>query len=87
MKEWRIEAEPDGENDGVNNCGMVIWLVSDQGDRQEVEAVGFIRENSRNPEITYREQLGASTRKAKQALDLQRELEELSAPREGKVMG
>lgn len=84
--EWKIEAEPDGVNDGVNQCGMVIYLVNEKGERKEVEAVGFIRENSRHPEISYREQLGISVRKAKAALDMQRELEELSKPREGTVM-
>lgn len=77
-KTWRIECEPDGENDGVNECGMVVYLTNGS-ERKEVGAAGFIRRNAKNPDMTIDEAFAELIRTAKRALKLQAELDEVTA--------
>jgi hypothetical protein len=78
MGNWKIECEPDGVNDGVNECGMVIYLTDGQ-ERREVSAVGFVRRNAKNPEVDFEPQLDREIAKAKHVLKVQQELEALTA--------
>lgn len=76
---WRIVAEPDGQNDGENECGMVIYMDNGQGERKEVSAVGFIRRNAKNPDVPFEVQLDREIAKAKHVLKVQAELDAMLA--------
>lgn len=78
MSKWKIECEPDGKNDGVNECGMVVYLTNGST-RKEVGAAGFIRRNAKNPDMTLEDAFDDLVRRAKRALRLQLELEEATA--------
>lgn len=79
MTGWMVECEPEGKNDdGVNEGGMIVWLVKD-GEREEVSTVGFIRRNSANPDIEFEQALEAEVAKAKVAARIKNELDELRA--------
>ena len=85
MTDWKIVCEPDGKNDGINACGMVVYLTDGRA-RKEVGAAGFIRENSRHPDQTLDEALGELVAKAKRALELQIELERATCEVAERVM-
>ena len=80
MSKWKIECEPDGKNDGVNECGMVVYLTQGPtSTRKEVGAAGFIRRNAKNPDWTLDDAFADLIRRARRALKLQMELEEATA--------
>lgn len=74
MMSWKISAKPEGRNGGgKNEGGMVVYLVS-AGGREEVERVAFDRANSKNPDVTYEDQLDMTVGKARKSIEVLAEL-------------
>lgn len=77
---WRIVVRPEGANpgratdddddQGINEGGMVVYLVEGNGGRrQEVSRVAWVRENSLHPEVPFDEQLEAVIHRARTAVE------------------
>lgn len=78
---WKIVLEPVGENPkddpeiedgemGRNESALVLYLMfGNGGAKQEVSRVGFVRRNSANAEVEFRDQLDAEMDKARAALE------------------
>lgn len=64
--EWKVEIEPEGKNDGVNEGGLVIYL-NNGSKREEVSAVGWVRRNTGNPDVEFEPQLKKEYAKAQVA--------------------
>lgn len=64
---WRIICRPEGKNPGCLDPGseedknmgaMIVLLTSDMNaDEQEIARVGWIRRNTRNPDVTLEDML------------------------------
>lgn len=65
---------PIGKNDGKNEGGVVLYVQSGSYGRQEVSRVGWIRRNTKNPDVSFEAQLKAEVAKAKQAISEMNEL-------------
>jgi hypothetical protein len=73
---WKVVMEPQGtrlpdvEKEGEevpNKSGMILYLVGPTG-RHEITRVGFIRRNTKNPEVPFEEQLDKEVEKVRKAM-------------------
>lgn len=83
---WTIAVRPKGKNpgslkagekegeQGTNEGGMVIELVSSSGGREEVTRVAWVRQNSIQPELPFGEALDQEMEKAKKSIEVLNEL-------------
>lgn len=76
---WSIVFEPQGKNpgpepreedgdEGRNEGAMVVSLATKNGRMEEIARVGFSRENTRNPEASYHEQLDDVVARARKSI-------------------
>lgn len=72
MSEWQLKIEPEGDhgesNPGINQGGMVIYLVSPSGAQEEFSRVAFVRRNSKNPKTSWKNQWQREKARALEAL-------------------
>lgn len=75
---WQIVVKPVGANpgkqDGKNEGGVVVELVTGRGAREEVKRVAFERGNSTNPDVPFDDQLDDTLKIARKACDVVNEL-------------
>jgi hypothetical protein len=71
---WKIVCEPegkttymnpDGDDDEGRNEGAMKVLLVNGSFREEVSRVGFVRRNSKHPDVDYADQLTAEVEKAR----------------------
>lgn len=79
---YTIIAEPEGKNPGrldqlkktadpppgLNDSGVVLYVVDERGNRREVSRVAFIRRNSKNPKTSFERQLTEELGRAREAV-------------------
>lgn len=89
MKEWIVACKPTMDSNyktgGKNTGGLVVYLT-DGEDWREVTRVAYARQDSRNPEIPFEDQLQEELEKAGEACDVLNEtLDELARVEESQV--
>lgn len=68
---YKIVAEAIGSNENKKNeGGLVIKLYHGSHGMQEVSRVGYIRRNTKNPKVSFDDQLTAELDRARAALRL-----------------
>lgn len=69
---WDIDIVPEGDhgesNPGVNQGGLVIYLVSPSGAKEEFSRVAFVRRNSKNTKTSFKNQWQREKARAMEAL-------------------
>lgn len=79
MSDWKVVADPEGANDDERNrAAMVVYLTNGTA-KTEIGRVGFARQNTANPDVSFEDALELLVTKGKTALTAKRKLEEFSA--------
>lgn len=74
--QWSVVLDPIGRNPDTddeaerepeNMGGMVIYLEDADGRREELSRVAFVRRASKNPDVSFEDQLDAELEKADMA--------------------